>query len=177
MTESTKSLADAYRVEDSVGYLLGRARLKLAKALDIALADFGITHAQGSIVLMLSSGKYSTAADLTRELYTDSASMTRMVDRLEKRGLISRVRKSDDRRVIDLVLTPDGRELGQRLPAVYAAVINRSFAGFSADELATLRSLLRKSLACESNPGDPESGAANAGGAQTAADHKNQLDT
>lgn len=160
MTELSESLPDAYRVEDSVGYLLGRARLKLAKALDIALTDLGITHAQGSIVLMLSSGKYSTAADLARELYVDSASMTRMVDRLEKRGLISRTRKSGDRRVINLSLTPDGRELGHRLPAIYAAVMNRSFATLSADELTTLRSLLRKSLACEPQPGTVNPGEA-----------------
>ncbi len=158
MGESKKIVPGQYKPEDSVGYLLSRARLKLAKSLDVALAEWDITHAQGGIVLMLASGKYSTAADLAREMYIDSASMTRMVDRLEKRGLISRVRKSGDRRVIDLVLTPDGQKLGRRLPSVYAAVVNSNFAGFSPDEMATLKSLLRKSLGCDSNSCDADAG-------------------
>jgi DNA-binding MarR family transcriptional regulator len=138
---------ELYRVEDSVGYLLGRARTKLAKSLDVALTDNGITHAQGSVLLMLATGKYETAGDLSRELYIDSASMTRMIDRLEKRRLIVRVRREDDRRVVSLHLTPDGKALADLLPHIYATTLNRSFTGFSSDELGTLRILLRKLLA------------------------------
>jgi DNA-binding MarR family transcriptional regulator len=145
-----------YKVEDSVGYLLGRAKTMLAKSLDVALVEYGITHAQGSIVLMLSTGKYSTAADLARELYIDSASMTRMIDRLEKRGLILRVRRGDDRRIINLRLTPDGEGLAQRLPSIYVAVLNRNFVGFSTEELDLLRSLLRKLLANQATVDDAE---------------------
>jgi DNA-binding MarR family transcriptional regulator len=141
--------SEQYRVEDSVGYLLGRARTKLAKSLDVALVERGITHAQGSILLMLASGKYETAADLARELYIDSASMTRMVDRLEKRGLLFRVRRDDDRRVVSLRLTGAGQELTRQLPEIYAAVLNRNFVGFSAEELGMLSGLLRKLLANE----------------------------
>lgn len=148
MIKSKENCFDQYRAEDSVGYLLSRTRLKLAKSLDVALAKLDITHAQGSILLMLASGKYSTAADLARELYIDSASMTRMVDRLEKRGLILRERSSDDRRVIHLVLTPAGRKLERRLPPIYTEVIHATFAGFSPDDMTTLKQLLRKALGC-----------------------------
>jgi DNA-binding MarR family transcriptional regulator len=145
MTERTEIFSsEPYRVEDSVGYLLSRARTKLAKSLDVALVERGITHAQGSILLMLSTGKYETAADLARELYIDSASMTRMIDRLEKRGLLFRVRRDDDRRVVSLRLTGAGQEL----------VRNRNFAGFSAEELAALSGLLRKFLAYETPEAD-----------------------
>lgn len=135
-----------YLVEESVGYLLARARTKLAKTLDMALAEFGITNAQGSTLLMLMTGKYSTAAELARELYIDAAAMTRMIDRLEKRELIQRERTRDDRRIVRLALTESGRELGQRLPALYSDVVKRSFSRFSSDELDSLRALLRKSL-------------------------------
>jgi DNA-binding MarR family transcriptional regulator len=140
---------EQYRVEDGVGYLLGRARTKLAKLLDEALVERGITHAQGSILLMLASGKYETAADLARELYIDSASMTRMVDRLEKRELLFRVRRDDDRRVVSLRLTGAGQELARQLPKVYVTVLNRNFSGFSAEEIGTLSHLLRKLLSNE----------------------------
>jgi DNA-binding MarR family transcriptional regulator len=113
---------EQFRVGDSVGYLLSRARTKLAKSLDVALVERGITHAQGSIMLMLATGRCETAADLARELYIDSASMTRTIDRLEKRGLLFRVRRDDDRRVVSLRLTGPGEELARQLPEIYAAI-------------------------------------------------------
>jgi DNA-binding MarR family transcriptional regulator len=147
-------LLETYQVENSVGYLLSRSRTKLAKSLDVALVEHDITHAQGGIVLMLATGKYSTAAELARELYIDSASMTRMIDRLEKRKLIMRMPRGDDRRVINLRLTPDGEKLAQQLPAIYTAVLNRSFIGFSPEEVDLLRGLLRKFLSNETSGDD-----------------------
>jgi DNA-binding MarR family transcriptional regulator len=135
-----------YAVERSVGYLLARARTRLARALDVELAEHGITHAQGSIILMLASGRFSTAAELARELYVDSASMTRIVDRLQKRGMLVRMPRIDDRRIIDLRLTDEGQRLGRTLPELYARVLNRSFEKFSAEEIRLLRSLLCKLL-------------------------------
>jgi DNA-binding MarR family transcriptional regulator len=127
-----------------LGYLLARARAVLVRAAELDLGAHDITHAQGSILLMLANGKCSTAAELSRELTLDSASMTRMVDRLERRGLLERVARSGDRRVTDLHLTTEGRRLGALLPAVYSEVLKRSFAEFSVDEITQLRSLLTK---------------------------------
>jgi DNA-binding MarR family transcriptional regulator len=135
-----------YAVERSVGYLLARARTRLARALDVELAQHGITHAQGSIILLLASGRFSTAADLARELYVDSASMTRMLDRLQKRGMLARMPRRDDRRIIDLLLSDEGKRLGQLLPQLYSQVLNRSFERFSDEEIRLLRSLLCKLL-------------------------------
>jgi DNA-binding MarR family transcriptional regulator len=146
-----------YAVEHGVGYLLSRARTKLARAIDLELLPYEITHAQGSILLMLASGNYTTAAELARELYIDSASMTRMVDRLEKRGLLRRVPRTDDRRVINLCLTAEGQHLGALLPKLYTGVLNRSFAAFSAMEIDQLRHLLHKLVdgEADSKPGAP----------------------
>ncbi|MBK4733131.1 MarR family winged helix-turn-helix transcriptional regulator [Noviherbaspirillum pedocola] len=135
-----------YAVERSVGYLLARSRARLARALDVELAAHGITHAQGSIILMLASGRFSTAAELARELYVDSASMTRIVDRLQKRGMLLRMPRVGDRRIIDLRLTEEGQRLGRLLPDLYAQVLNRSFQKFSPEEIRQLRSLLCKLL-------------------------------
>ncbi|GGB94942.1 MarR family transcriptional regulator [Oxalicibacterium flavum] len=136
-------------VEESVGYLLARARTKLAKAVDIELAQLGITHAQGSLVMMLSTGRYATAADLVRDLYIDSASMTRMIDRLEKRGLIVRTPSASDRRVINLSLSEAGAALAEQLQPLYGEILNRHFADFSKEEVDTLKGLLRKLLDTE----------------------------
>lgn len=139
-----KSLEDEQSAGQGLGYLLARARTTLVRAVDLDLNEHDITHAQGSILLMLASGKCRTAAELSRELYLDSASMTRMVDRLERRGLLERAARTGDRRVTDLLLTAEGKRLGGLLPGIHKGVIERSFAGFEAEELAMLRSLLTK---------------------------------
>jgi DNA-binding MarR family transcriptional regulator len=131
-------------IGQGVGYLLARARTTLVRAADLELSAHDITHAQGSILLMLAGGKCSTAAELSRELYLDSASMTRMVDRLERRGLLQRTARNGDRRVTDLLLTAEGRRLGALLPGLYSGVIGNSFAEFSPDEITQLRCLLTK---------------------------------
>ena len=139
--------ANAEQVESAahgLGYLLARARTTLVRAADLTLQAHDITHAQGSILLMLAGGTCSTAAELSREMYLDSASMTRMVDRLERRGLLARTARSGDRRIADLRLTDEGRRLSALLPSLYSGVLKRSFAEFSMDETMQLRSLLTK---------------------------------
>jgi MarR family transcriptional regulator, multiple antibiotic resistance protein MarR len=140
---------EEYCAEESVGYLLARGRTMLAKGLDAALAEHNITYAQGRILLMLATGKFTNAADFARELYVDAASITRMIDRLEKRGLVVRRSSAGDRRQINLHLTADGEQLASQLPAIYSSVLNRSFAGFSPEEIGFLKFLLRKLLANE----------------------------
>jgi DNA-binding MarR family transcriptional regulator len=142
-------LVERYSVEDSVGYLLTRSRARLAKALDAALTEHDITHSQGGVLLLLASGNYMTAADLVREIYTDAASMTRMLDRLQRRGLVAKSPDAGDRRQQQLRLTVEGAALAAQLPPIMTAVLNKQFDGFSSEEVGFLKSLLRKFLANE----------------------------
>jgi DNA-binding MarR family transcriptional regulator len=137
----------SYQIEDSIGYLLARVRTMLVKNSDESLAEYGITHAQGAILLMLSTGKYATAADLARETYTDAASMKRMIDRLDTRVLVRREPCPHDRRLVMLCLTADGAELAKQVPVVFTAVLNRYFADFTAEEIGSLKSVLRRVVA------------------------------
>ena len=78
------------------------------------MAELGITSTQASIVFMLAAGQGVTAADLAREYGIDASAVTRLIDRLEKRGLLSRVRSEEDRRVVRLALTPEGHALAEQ---------------------------------------------------------------
>lgn len=150
MSDLTKLFpSGSWCIEESVGYLLARARTKLVKAVDLELTRYDITHAQGSLVMMLSTGRYATAAELVRDLYIDSASMTRMIDRLEKRGLIIRTPSVSDRRVINLSLSQAGTQLAEQLQPLFGDILNRHFIDFSKEEVDTLKGLLRKLLETE----------------------------
>jgi DNA-binding MarR family transcriptional regulator len=135
---------ERYVMCESVGYLISRARNTLAHSIEQEVSNLDITHAQASCLTMISSGRASTVTDLGRELNTDMGSITRLLSRMEKRGLIERTRRDDDRRVLDLSLTPAGHALAAQLPAVFCKVMAGHFCGFTVEEVETLRSMLRR---------------------------------
>ncbi len=135
---------EQYVMAESVGYLISRAKNTLAHSTEQEVSGLDITHAQASCLIMLSSGRASTVTDLGRELNTDMGSITRLLSRMEKRGLIERTRRDCDRRVLDLSLTPAGHALAAQLPAVFCKVMARHFRGFTTEEIETLRAMLRR---------------------------------
>ncbi|MEB0139660.1 MULTISPECIES: MarR family transcriptional regulator [unclassified Undibacterium] len=135
------------KVEDSVGYLLARARTMISRGVDESLRELDITHAQSSIFMMLWMGKCRTAAELSRDLFIDSAAMKRTIDKLVAKGLLERIADLDDKRLYALQLTPSGHAIAQQLPAIYREVLDISFTGFQQEEIEFLKFLLRKLLA------------------------------
>jgi DNA-binding MarR family transcriptional regulator len=137
---------DTWSLDESLGYLLAQVRGKLVAAIDAELAELGITWAQWGILLKIASGKGDTASDLCRN-GCDTGSMTRMLDRLEQKGLISRERSQEDRRVVLLRLTDAGKALYPQLPPIAVKVLNYHLRGFSPEELETFKGYLRRMLA------------------------------
>jgi len=135
------------QIDDSVGYLMARSRTMLSRSVDEALRRFGISHSQGSVIMILCVGKCSTAAELSRELFIDSAAMKRTLDKLEAKGYLRRVATPSDKRLFKIELTAEGKELAAQLPPIYREVLDLSFTGFSQEELGFLKCLLRKLLA------------------------------
>ena len=70
-----------------------------------------------------------------------------MIDRLERKGLVRRVRSPEDRRVVNLALTEEGRAVYPKLVASAAAVTNRSLRGITKAEAQQLERLLQRMLA------------------------------
>jgi len=72
--------------------------------------------------------------------------MTRMLDRLESKGLIRRNRSAQDRRLMHLELTDQGREAYPRMREISMAVANRFLRGFTKAEARQLEGLLARML-------------------------------
>jgi DNA-binding MarR family transcriptional regulator len=138
--------AESYRVEDSVGYLVTRVRASIFAAVDRELAPWGISAAQGSILIYIAHGRGDRAADIARDYDYDTGSMTRMVARLVAKRLLRRVLDEDDRRVQRLELTAAGRKLTEQMAAMATKVLNQHLRGFTRAELDQLKALLRRML-------------------------------
>ncbi|MGF6780533.1 MarR family winged helix-turn-helix transcriptional regulator [Paraburkholderia sp. GAS334] len=129
-------------LEASLGYYLSKARNVLAQRMDRAVGPLGLTSSQIGVILLLSCGRAHTPYELSRAMSYDSGSMTRMLDRLEKKGFIARNRSDADRRMVELELTPEGKEAARVLPGIGSAVLNEQLRGFSESDVATLVNLL-----------------------------------
>jgi DNA-binding MarR family transcriptional regulator len=155
MTEPTPALPKAlsdYQLGESVGYLLSRVKSTMSNLVtQRTMAELGITGTQASILFMVASGRCLVAADLARDYGIDASAVTRLIDRLEKRGLLTRVRSSEDRRVMRLALTQEGYDLAGRLPEIFTSTLDKLLAGFTPEEVGFLKSMLRRVLA---NNGD-----------------------
>lgn len=138
---------ERFQLDESAGYLVARVRTTFAHALDQVLEKEGITCAQGGIFLLLEEGKCTTAAELSRHIYIDSAALKRTLDKMEEAGMVQRIPNPDDRRQFKLRLTSTGHALAKRLPALYSKVMEHYFQGFSREEVEFLKFLLRKILA------------------------------
>ena len=137
----------AYQLGESVGYLISRTKSTLSNLVtQRTMAELGITSQQASILFMVASGKCLLAAELAREYGIDASAVTRLVDRLEKRGLLTRVRSIEDRRVVRLALTPEGHAIAAKMPAIFNGVLDSLLGGFTPEEVGFLKSMLRRVL-------------------------------
>jgi DNA-binding MarR family transcriptional regulator len=138
--------AENYLPEHSVGYLMRLILTSLAHSVEAEMAGSALTNAQWLPILKLSMGQASTAAELARDCQLDAGAMTRMLDRLEAKGLCSRSRSERDRRLVHIALTESGKRAAQALPQVLSNVLNSHLAGMSPQEFETLKYLLQKML-------------------------------
>ena len=134
--------------ENSVGYLMRKVMSSIRTQADAQLSTHDMTYAQWLPLFKLSlCSSATTVAGLARDLETDPAAMTRVLDRLEAKGLVARERSTTDRRVVQIALTPEGQAVAARVPPVLAEVLNGHLSDFTHDEWQQLLHLLRRMLA------------------------------
>ena len=146
--------SDRYMVEESLGMMIKRAHQSLLRSVDERMQAYDLTAMQWGPLFLVAKG-YDTVAGCARLSNSDSSSMTRMLDRLETKGLIRRIRSATDRRVVNIELTEAGRKLADIIPRELAHVLQQHLRGFSIDEYETLKNLLRRFEQNGDVPSDP----------------------
>jgi DNA-binding MarR family transcriptional regulator len=128
----------------SIGYLLTTVRTRMLQEMDTALNPHGLTGAQFTILRRIAENAAHTAADLCRLLQYDTGSMTRMLDRLEEKGVICRERSPDDRRVVNIQLTTSGLNDYPKWREEVRHGLSVMFDAISNEEQVQLRDLLHR---------------------------------
>lgn len=143
---------ETYQPASCVGQLMYRVRAAQMSALDEALAKdpdlaaLEISAAQYVIISVLAKRGVDSAAQLCKDLSYDAGAMTRMIDRLEAKGLISRCRCPEDRRLVKLQLTEAGLVALPKLRACSVRVLNHFLRGFSPAEARQLEGFMFRML-------------------------------
>jgi len=91
--------------------------LRLARELRKETEQLGITARQATLLWLVKRSPGLSLAELAAEEGISAPAMSGHVDRLERAGLLERVRSSDDRRRVGLRLTDDGERLMRRIRA------------------------------------------------------------
>jgi len=95
------------------------------------------------VLSALKSGPQRMSA-LAEHAQTSQASVTGIVDRLEDRGLVERVRSSEDRRVVDVSITEMGAKELDRARVIFIERLEQALAPLDANERSGLLDVLRK---------------------------------
>jgi DNA-binding MarR family transcriptional regulator len=126
--------------------LVNRVRIELIDALDRELAQFDITAAQLIVLASVANREADSPASLCKNISYDPGAMTRMIDRLEQKGLVRRNPNPDDRRATNLEITTAGRALYPQLLAAKETVQAQFLRGFTEQEVGALEQFLNRLL-------------------------------
>ncbi len=129
-----------------MGYLMKKVLSSIVMEADQRLSSFDLTYVQWLPLYKLSQNEDITMVYLAREFQIDPAAMSRSLDRIEAKGLISKRRSQTDKRVVHLELTTEGREAAEAVKGVLADVLNDHLRGFSTEEWSLMLGMLTRML-------------------------------
>jgi DNA-binding MarR family transcriptional regulator len=116
---------------------LTRATVGVLKPADLSPAQYNVLR------ILRGAGQALPCGDLAARMITRDPDITRLLDRLETRGLIARAREGNDRRVVLTRITPPGLKLLAGLDEPIQAAHRRQLGHLGPARLRRLRQLLR----------------------------------
>ena len=136
----------ALPVEDRVFISLQKTADSLGLEVEQLLKPHGLTGAQYNVLRILRGAEPEGLAcrGIGERMISHDPDMTRLLDRMEKRGLITRARQTDDRRVVKTRITSAGLLLLKNLDQPVRELHKRQFHHLPAARLKTLAELLEE---------------------------------
>jgi DNA-binding MarR family transcriptional regulator len=139
---------DPLALDRQVCFALAAASRAVIGLYRPVLKPLGLTHPQYLVMLALWARSPRTVRDIGEALTLEPATLSPLLKRLESAGLITRKRKVDDERALDVELTDAGRGLRSRAETVPAQIVQRL--GMPLVELEATRDALTRLLAAAS---------------------------
>lgn len=148
MTKSTPSGRAARRfdsVQQEAYLALWRTYDRLRALEDELFAQFDLTAQQYNLLRLLQADRPAAVpvSRLVTRLISRAPDMTRILDRLETRGVVTRTRSTEDRRSVFVNITPGGLDLLRQIAKPLADCHERQLGHLSEGDLKSLVELLK----------------------------------
>ncbi len=134
-------------IGESLGYLVNYLAKLFTQLQTAYMAPYGVYPGQGAVLLYLWVQDGQTQREISRQMAIEEASMVRSIDRMERDGLVRRVRNDHDRRQINIFLTDKGRALRDQLIPGRIAGNEIATQGFTEAEQHQVAVLLQRMIA------------------------------
>jgi len=149
ITPSRSRSTNTYKTTEATFHSLLRTLGLLRQIMEPYFGRFGISGPQWGVLRVLQRAELSgdgrlRLKDVSDRLLIRPPSVSAVVDRLERQGLVKRSGSASDLRVRKVGLTPEGRKLMARVLERHTAQVNSLFGGLSDAERRTLFQLLGK---------------------------------
>ena len=116
--------------------LLSRGPAQVLKTEDLSATQYNVLR------ILRGAPQGLPCGEIASRMITRDPDITRLLDRLEKRGLVARARESKDRRMVLTRITPEGLKVLSRLDEPVEEAHHRQLGHLSRERLADLRELL-----------------------------------
>ena len=134
-----------FNIEESIGFLMSKCHRKAFQMLKQRLEPYGITPPQFAVMSFLWQREEVINQNQLGDLMgTDNATLSGIIDRLEKAGYVKREKNMKDRRSYNLVLTEAGEKIRQELEPIVRDHNKNLTKPLEEEELLTLVRLLKK---------------------------------
>ena len=143
--EKTWGPYDLLRLDNQLCFPLYACAKEVVRRYRGPLEKLGLTYTQYIVMMALWEFGSMTEKELGERVCLDSGTLTPLLKRLEKQGLISRERRGEDQRSLQLTLTPQGEALKER--ALQVPLAMQGCIDLEEAELLQLKALLDKALA------------------------------
>ena len=136
---------DTLRLENQLCFPLYAASREIIKKYKPFLDELDLSYTQYITLMLLWEHKTMRVKELGEKLYLDSGTLTPLLKKLEAKGLITRVRSTEDERNLNVTITEEGEALKERAVEIPAKIV--ACTDLSMEEAKTLYQLLYKILA------------------------------
>ena len=131
-------------LKDCICFSLGKALRQISKHYREKLAKFGLTQPQFFLLIALYEEDNILISRLAEKVALDKATITGIIDRLEREGYVKRVYSKQDRRAIYIKLTDKAKNIENDLKKIYHETNSSFLSKLTEEEYKVFQSVIQK---------------------------------
>ena len=135
-------------LDQSAGYLINMTALLLKRELTSALNKnkINVTPEQWAILNRLSENSGLSQKEVAKRTFKDNANITRILDKLEKKGFAKREMDSNDRRVWKIQITKEGKHIRDQIEPLAKEILKKVTKGIDPKDVNAFNTTAKKML-------------------------------